>query len=365
MFGADVDDVRARLKADRALMVWKPAAPLALGLAVVAVAAYAVSVQAGSPMGAALLNVSRTCLAASACLIIAAEWQLRFPKDTPSDTDILNAQSLFSVAVLATVIAVGIVATELRAQWLFRDRVLVPLVWSYGFVAVGWAFFRMATTTAALVREGAAAAEHLRANERDAQLAHTKTLQYKSSPDLMLRALSALATQADVSPEASEKGVLALATYLRESQARDSHAALPVAEEAALARAYVSIFTATGLLREPTWDIAPDSESALIPNGGLRVLVDQAIARCLTCPQEAAIVIRIVIARTRLQIKVSDTVPSEASGTEESPGLATLRQRVGAPRLQRVRFLTHTMLDVEAAPAGTTQVLSIQLETAG
>lgn len=364
MFGADVDDLRARLKADRALMVWKPAAPLALGLAAVAGAVYAVSVQTGSHIGDALLNVARTCLAAGACLIIAAEWRLRHHTVTPSDTNILHAQSLFSVAMLATAAAVGIIATELRAQLLFRDQVLVPLVWGYGFVAAGWAFYRIATTTAALVREGAAAAEQLRGNERDAQLAHTKTLQYKSSPDLMLRALSALAAQAGASPEASEKGVLALAAYLRDSQARDSHAALPVAVEVALARTYVSIFTATAVLRDPEWDIAPDAESALIPNGGLRVLVDQAIARCLMCPHEAAIVIRIVIARTRLQITVSDTVPSESSGTEESPGLATLRQRVGAPKLQRVRFLTHTMLDVESTPAGTTQVLSIQLETA-
>lgn len=365
MFGADVEDFRARLRADRALMVWKPAAPLALGLAAVAGAVCAISMQTGSYIGDALLNVARTCLAAGACLIIAAEWQLRHHKDTPSDTDILHAQSLFSVAVLATVAAVGIIATELRAQWLFRDQVLVPLVWGYSCVAVGWAFYRMAITTAALVREGTAAAEQLRANERDAQLAYTKTLQYKSSPDLMLRALSSLAAQADASPEASEKGVLALATYLRESQARDSQAALPVTVEAALARGYASIFTATGALREPAWNIAKDSESALIPNGALRVLLDQAVARCLPCPHEASIAIEIAITRTRLQVTVSDTVPSESSPTGDSPGLAALRQRVGAPKLQRARFLTHTMLDVESTPAGTTQVLSIQLETAG
>lgn len=364
MFGADVDDFRARLQADRALMVWKPAVPLALGLVVVAVAVYAVSVQTGSHIGDALLNVARTCLAAGACLIIAAEWQLRSPNQ-PTTSSVLIAQSLLSVAMLATAAAVGIIATELRAQLLFRDRALVPLVWGYASVAVGWAFYRMATTTVALVREGAAAAEQLRANERDAQVAHTKTLQYKSSPDLMLRALSALAAQADASPEASEKGVLALAAYLRESQARDSHAALPVAVEAALARAYVSIFTAADVLRQPGWNIAPDSESALIPNAALRVLVDQAIDRCLTCPHEASIAIQIAITRTRLQVTVSDTVPSKSSATGDSPGLAALRQRVGAPRLQRVRFLTHTMLDVESTPTGTTQVLSIQLETAG
>lgn len=364
MFGADVDDFRARLRADRALLVWKPAAPLALVLVVVAVAVYAVSVQADNHIGDALLNVARISLAAGACLIIAAEWQLRFPNQ-PTTSSVLTAQSLFSVAVLAAVAAVGIIATELRAQLLFRDHALVRLVWGYASVAVGWASYRMATTTAALVREGTATAEQLRASERDAQLAHTKTLQYKSSPDLMLRALSALAAQADASPEASEKGVLALAAYLRDSQARDSYAALPVAVEAALARAYVSIFTATGVLREPGWNVAADSESALIPNGALRVMLDQAVARCLTCPHDASIAIQVAITRTRLQVTVSDTVPSESSAIEDSPGLAALRQRVGAPKLQRVRFLTHTMLDVESTPAGTTQVLSIQLETAG
>lgn len=363
MFGAGIDDLRTRMKAERTLMVWRPAAPVTLVLIAVAVAVYAISVsQPGADAGMALLNVARMCLGASACLIITAEWRLQSRTGSPEDT--LTAQSLFSIAILATAAAVGAIATELRAQLLTRDQALVQLIWVYAVVVTLWCSWRMATTTAFFVREGEATAEALQRTERQAHLTNLKTLQFKSGPDLMLRALSVVESRADAAPVDAEMGVVALAEYLREDQLRNSTASLPLAVEVTLARAYASIYTSCKVLPPPEWTVAPRAEAAMIPNGALRVMLDHAIGRAIAAPAPATVAVSIDVVRGRLAVTVSDTAPPDPPSDNEPRVLADLRKRIDAPRLQRVRFLTHTMLDIENTPTGTTQSLSIQLELA-
>jgi hypothetical protein len=360
----DANDMRDRLAAERALLVWRPGPHLLGAIVIVGAAIVGVTMmREDEGVALALTRVTWWLLLHAFGSLAAAEYVHARPR--PDHSHVVRSQSLYGVAIACLVIAVGATATQLRADYLAHSDPRVWALWIVALAGVAWSSVRIAQSTAALIRGGAHVTDTLETTLKEAEATRLRTLQYKSGPDVMLRSLSAIATCATTAPAQAEGAIGALADYIRDSQRRDEASTMSLADEVTMTRAYVQVLERAGAAPPITWQVDDDAGVRSVPTGTLRTLVDYAIARCTREPAAGATIsIRANVVRGRLVIVVADTAPPDGESAVEPDAHWALRARLDAPARRGARVDVPTMLDVDAGASGTTQRLWLPIEEA-
>jgi hypothetical protein len=348
---------------DFTLMVWSPG-PVLIGVVVLAALGYylAPRPEPGLHLMGALVELTYLGMVAAFFTVVWAEWTRRA---AAIDVDkLLAAQSLYGAAVVLVGAAVGAVAARRRIQPLYEAPEFDRLAWLLGAVIVLWACVRIATATKRLVLEGEFVAATLQASERDAHAVRIRALQLKAEPDLVLRAMTAIADRAVDAPADAERAVEALAAFLRKGLKEPSEAMATIAMEVARTREYLDVLAVAGLAVPLEWTVDNDARDIEVPSGTLRTFVDYAVARCQRDSNEPTIAVRVYCHAGRVYLIVSDTAAPDPPTLAEPAALTALRERTGAPPQRRVRVETSVMLQVDGTTAGTVQTFSMRTKAA-
>jgi LytS/YehU family sensor histidine kinase len=238
-----------------------------------------------------------------------------------------------------------------------------PLVW-VGAVGVGaLAVAQLIASTRREILRGREAAALVVSSEREAHLAESLALQQRLEPELLLHALSAIATRTETAPRDAERAVEGLAANLRRSLQAPAVLDATLEEESQRAGEYVDILALAGVSVPIVWHLDAEVLQTTIPSGTLRTFLDYALARCMRDVASApGVKVRAYRHAGRFYLIVTDTAAPDPPTLAEPEALMALRKRLGAPPQRRVRVETHVMLEVDGSSAGTTQSLTMRLE---
>jgi hypothetical protein len=266
----------------------------------------------------------------------------------------IHAQSFSGIGMMGAGLAAGAAAIGTATD---------PLV-SVGVVGMSaLAVAQLIASTRRVILQGREAAAKVVSSERDAHFAEALALQQRLEPELLLHAISAIATRAVAAPREAERAVEGLAAYLRRSLQAPAVLDATLEEDTQRAGEYADIMALAGVSVPIVWNIDADVMQTAIPSGTLRTFLDYALARCIRdVANEPGIKVRAYRHAGRFYLIVTDTAAPDPPTLAEPDALMALRRRLGAPPQRRVRVETHIMLEVDGSSAGTTQSLTMRLE---
>jgi two-component system sensor histidine kinase AlgZ len=175
-------------------------------------------------------------------------------------------------------------------------------------------------------RRGAQVAE-ARAALADARVA---ALQARMQPHFLFNALNTVAGLARTDPAAAEATVEDLCAILRASLTGDGRPTRPLADEIAIARAYVAVEQRRlGARLAVTWNCADDAGAVLVPAWSVQPLVENAI-RYGVAPRidGGAVIVDAHRDGITVTVRVRDEGDGFARGWKEGTGLGSLRERL-------------------------------------
>lgn len=208
-------------------------------------------------------------------------------------------------------------------------------------------------------REAEQRALELTVLAREAEL---KALKAQIHPHFLFNSLNSISALAGTDPARARAMCLYLSEFLRKSLAFGERKSVPVAEELALARAYLEVegmrFGSRLSVEEA---VEPEGESCLVPPLLLQPLVENAVRHGIATTVEGG-VIRLEARRTgnRLRILIENPCDPEAPPRRGTGlGLANVRQRLatryGHDALFAARRLADRYLVVLSVPAQITE----------
>jgi hypothetical protein len=305
--------------------------------------------------------MTTVALQASLIFVVAAEAWRRSKANDPNV--LVRSQSFSGAAIAALGVAAGAVSAQLQTGVLTTAMPYVWFVWTLSLVLLTIACVQIFIATRRVIVDGRHEAARLVTTERDALEAELLVQQQRLEPELVLRAMSVIADQAERAPADAEASVELLAAFLRKSLTTVPAISAPLADEVSRAREYESILAAGGVRIPITWKIDDNVREVVVPGGTLRTFLDYAVSRCLRTPGSAVTVSAMQHAR-RFYLIVKDNAALDPPMLEEPEGMTNLRRRLGAPPKRRVRVETSVIFEVDGTSAGTTQTLSLRLPEA-
>lgn len=241
-----------------------------------------------------------------------------------------------------------------------RYALQVPVLFSTGILLY---LLSLALHSVLLAFEGQREAERraleLQVLAREAEL---KALKAQIHPHFLFNSLNSISSLAGSDPARARAMCLYLSEFLRKSLAFGERKSVPVAEELALARAYLEVEGLRfGTRLSVEEEVEADGEACLVPPLLLQPLVENAVRHGIATTVEGG-VIRLEARRTgnRLRILIEnpcdpDAPPRRGTGL----GLANVRQRLtaryGADALFAARHLADRYLVVLSVPAQTAE----------
>ena len=297
----------------------------------------------------------------SAVFVVAAEAWRRSRVNAP--LAMVRSQSFSGAAIASLGVSAGAIAAQLRAGVVTTDTPSVRWAWGISLVLLVLASAQMIAVIRRLIVDGRRDTDRLVAAEREAVEAELLVQQQRLEPDLVLRAMTVIADQAEHAPRDAEQSVELLAAFLRKSLTTVPAISAPLADEVARAKEYAEILAAGGVRIPIAWKIDDDVREVVVPGGTLRTFLDYAVSRCLRTPGSAVSISALQHAR-RFYLIVKDNAAPDPPMLEEPEGLTNLRRRLGAPPKRRVRVETSVLFEVDGTSTGTTQTLSLRLPEA-
>jgi hypothetical protein len=261
-----------------------------------------------------------------------------------------------SVWVLAGAGAARLLAPLWGETFPRRYAAQVPVLFSTGILLY---LLSLALHAVLLAFEATRQAERraleLQVLAREAEL---KALKAQIHPHFLFNSLNSISALAGSDPAKARAMCLYLSEFLRKSLAFGERKSVPVAEELALAKAYLEVeglrFGARLSVEE---DVAPEGENCLVPPLLLQPLVENAVRHGIATTVEGG-VIRLEARRTgnRLRILIENPCDPEAPPRRGAGlGLANVRQRLatlyGSDALFAARRLADRYLVVLSVPA--------------
>jgi two-component system sensor histidine kinase AlgZ len=261
-----------------------------------------------------------------------------------------------SVWILAGAGAARLLAPLWGETFPARFAAQVPILFSTGILLY---LLSLALHTVLLAFEATRQAERraleLQVLAREAEL---KALKAQIHPHFLFNSLNSISALAGSDPAKARAMCLYLSEFLRKSLAFGERKSVPVAEELALAKAYLEVEALRfGTRLSVEEDVAGDGESCLVPPLLLQPLVENAVRHGIATTVEGG-VIRLEARRAgnRLRILIEnpcdpDAPPRRGAGL----GLANVRQRLtaryGSDALFAARRLADRYLVVLSVPA--------------
>lgn len=166
-----------------------------------------------------------------------------------------------------------------------------------------------------------------------AHQAHLKMLRYQLNPHFLFNTLNALSTLILMKDnDTAEKMVNKLSDFLRYSLDKDPIKKVPLKQEVLALKLYLEIEKVRFEDRlNVHWDIADDSEDALVPSLILQPLIENAIKYAIARKQEGGIIwITSHLFGRDLLLEVKDNGP----GADIQQGKLTRNNGVGLPNIQ-------------------------------
>jgi hypothetical protein len=324
-----------------------------------AVAALVALLAYGSNMSAT--TMARVGLQASVVFVIAAEAWRRVKNDNHQTR--VRTQALSAAAIAALGVTAGAVSAQIRAGVLTTDTPYAWSVWMVSLVLLAIAGAQIFSVMRGIIVDGRRDTARLVAAEREALEAELLVQQQRLEPELLLRAMTVIAEQAEHAPRDAERSVELLAVFLRKALTTAPAVSAPLSDEVARAKEFADILAAGGVRIPVTWKIDDDVREVVVPGGTLRTFLDYAVSRCLRTSGSAVTISALQHAK-RFYLIVKDTAEPDPPMMEEPEGLTNLRRRLGAPPKRRVRVETSVIFEVDGTTAGTTQTLSLRLPEA-
>lgn len=309
----------------------------------------------------AVVSVTSVALQVSVVFVVAAEAWRRSKAGDPKT--MVRSQSFSGAAIAALGVATGAVSAQLRAGVLTTAMPYVWFVWTVSLALLTIAGVQIFSGVRRLIVDGRRETDALVTAERDALEAELLVQQQKLEPELVLRAMTVIADQAERAPRDAEASVELLAAFLRKSLTTTPALSAPLVDEVTRAKEYEDILAAGGVRIPITWKIDDDVREVVVPGGTLRTFLDYAVSRCLRTPGSAVNISAMQHAR-RFYLIVKDNAAPDPPMLEEPEGLTNLRRRLGATPKRRVRVETSVIFEVDGTSAGTTQTLSLRLPEA-
>ena len=261
-----------------------------------------------------------------------------------------------SVWVLTGAGAARLLAPVWRESFPSRYAAQVPVLFSTGVLLYLLSLALHAVLLAfEATREAERRALELQVLAREAEL---KALRDQIHPHFLFNSLNSISALAGTDPARARAMCLNLSDFLRKSLAFGEGKSVPVAEELALARAYLEVEGLRfGTRLSVEEDVAADGEECLVPPLLLQPLVENAVRHGIATTVEGG-VIRLEARRTgnRLRILIENPCDPEAPARRGTGlGLANVRKRLaarwGSDALFAARRLADRYLVVLSVPA--------------
>lgn len=176
--------------------------------------------------------------------------------------------------------------------------------------------------------------ERAEAGEHEAVRAATEArmhmLQSQMNPHVLFNAISGLAELVREDPEATEKALLSLASFLRDLLDCGAHSTIPLALERVMVERYLALEQIRlGQRLRLSWDWNPALATRELPPLMLQPLVENAIKHGLA-PHRGGGELRIRLAsgEAGLELEVANTGASLVASIKEGVGLRNLKERL-------------------------------------
>lgn len=242
----------------------------------------------------------------------------------------------FGLHVVCAVIAA--VTMNMFAHASFTTMVATGREWSFSWTRtfLGFRFLDELIMYVAIVGAGVAREYFYKYRERReeagwlrAQLAEARlqALRMQINPHFLFNTLHSISTDLERDPRAVRRMIARLSELLRYSLEMNDVKEVPLKQELRFIEAYLEIQT----IRFPdalevSYDLAPETRDALVPNLILQPLVENAIIHGVSTMRSGGrIVVSSARAGERLVLRISDNGPglAAADGLEEGNGLAS------------------------------------------
>ena len=176
-------------------------------------------------------------------------------------------------------------------------------------------------------------AENARLRESQLAEARLKALTAQLQPHFLFNALNTIATLVHENPRAAERVVIKLSGLIRKTLDVSGQELVPLRDELRLLASYLEVEQARFEERLVVrWDVAPDSEEALVPHLLLQPVVENAVVHGLR-PVPGPVTIDISAQREngRVRVTVQDTGAGfDVERAREGLGLGNTRARLDA-----------------------------------
>ena len=250
-------------------------------------------------------------------------------------------------------LAVALVLLIVRV-WLGTSPMLLVVAVLYGGALVA-AVVQVQNAARRLYEYGQREAARVARAEAQAAEARLAALQAQMNPHFLFNALNTVASLVVRDPRAAEATVLNLSDVLRMTLERSQDSRGTLAEEIAYVRAYLSVEAQRfGERLAVTWEIAPDTDDAMLPPLAIQPLVENAIKHGIGHRREGGqLVIAAARASDRLRVSVSDNGDGFAARINEGTGLGNLRKRLD------MMYAGAASLTIESSAAGACVTLDL------
>ncbi|HEX6771684.1 MAG TPA: histidine kinase [Acidobacteriaceae bacterium] len=244
-----------------------------------------------------------------------------------------------------------------RFMWRIPTSEIALQFFVYAVTVVASAFIRFLIESQQKEREAALLALEKSRLESALRSAELETLRMRLNPHFLFNCLQNISSLAGQDAKAASQMLARLGDLLRVALRSDYKDRIPLSDEVALTRAYISIEQVRhGNRLSVLFDIAPETERVLVPNLLLQPLVENAIKHGIS-GRAGAIWVQSAFEKHDRSSDLVLTIRDNGAGLPvRNPAELRLGVGLGATKERLMRMYDRQSLDIKPLPEGGTEV---------